>query len=72
MTIEKHLKTLESRYRLLTAAELAALTDAALDAYTRRLDTWNGNTTFFDFRARLEAMPDDELRSLYQPSEGSR
>lgn len=67
MSIEKRVKTLEDRAgRRLTVAELEALTDAELNAYLRRLDTWNGTTAFSDFQARLEAMPDAELLSLYE------
>ena len=69
MTLQKRVKTLEVRAaRVLTVAELKALTDAELSAYLHRLDSRNGNTALADFQTRLEAMPDDELLSLYESS----
>ena len=73
MTLGKRVKALEHRAaRLLTVAELQTLTDAELTAYLHRLDTWNGDTRLSDFQARLEAMPDAELLSVYESFEGSR
>ena len=69
MTRQKRVKTLEARAaRVLTVGELKALTDAELSAYLHRLDSRNGNTALADFQTRLEAMPDDELLSLYESS----
>ena len=67
------LRRLEHRAaRRLTVAELQTLTDAELTAYLRRLDTWNGDTRLSDFQTRLKAMPDAELLSVYESSEGAR
>ena len=65
MSLEKRVKMLEDRVaRLLTVAELEALTDTELSGYLHRLDVQNGNTAFADFQTRLEAMTDAELLSL--------
>ena len=67
MTLGRRVKALEVRAsRLLTAAELQALTDAELDTYLHRLDAWNGNTALGDFQASLGAMSDAELLSLHE------